>query len=119
MPAVEGPPSLVLKNLICVALGLPRVIVQATIVPERGADRMLIAEPTLTWKPVVRLTARHGLAGQLGAVAGVVAPMTPTSLRVAGAMPGSASSASALAPRIAVIVRRIWVMNTPASEMVR
>src|SRR5579862_312582 len=119
MPAVEGPPSLVLKNLICVALGLPRMIVQATIVPERGAERMLVAEPTLTWKPVVRLTARHGLPGQLGTVAGVVAPMIPTSLRVAGARAGSASSASAVPPRIAVILLRICVMNTPASEMVR
>ena len=36
MPASAGPPSLVLKNLIWVALGLPSVIVQATIVPVRG-----------------------------------------------------------------------------------
>src|SRR6202007_3157303 len=110
MPAVDAPPSLVLKNLICVAFGLPREIVQATIVPERGADRMFVAEPTLTWKPVVRLTARHGVAGQLGTVSGVVAPITPTSLRVAGAMAGSASAASAIPPRIAVNLRRICVM---------
>ena len=73
----------------------------------------------MTWKPVVRLTARHGLPGQLGTVAGVVAPMTPTSLSVAGASAGSASSMSAMPPRIAMNVRRICVMNTPASEMVR
>ena len=73
MPASAAPPSLALKNLICVALGLPSVIVQATIVPAAAALSGLRSVPTLTWKPVVRLTARQGLAGQLGTVAGVVA----------------------------------------------
>ena len=42
MPASAGPPSLALKNLICVALGLPSVIVQATIVPAaRRAQRVV------------------------------------------------------------------------------
>ena len=89
MPASAGPPSLALKNLICVALGLPSVIVQATIVPACGArSRALCASPTLTWKPVVRLTARHGLAGQLGTVAGRRRGITPTSVSVAGATAG-------------------------------
>src|SRR2546430_4961707 len=71
--ASEGPPSLALKNLIWLALGLASVIVQATIVPLRGAKDSLVCLPTLSWKPVVRLTARHGLPGQLGTVGGVVA----------------------------------------------
>src|SRR5438132_13431732 len=106
MPASAAPPSLVLKNLICVALGLPSVIVQATIVPLRRAARKLCAEPTLTWNPVVRLTARHGLVGQLGTVGGVVAGRTPNSVRVAGAPAGSAR-ASASPPKIAAAVRLI------------
>src|SRR5438132_8651501 len=106
MPASAAPPSLVLKNLICAALGLPSVIVQATIVPLRRAARKLCAEPTLTWNPVVRLTARQGLAGQLGTVGGVVVGRTPTSVRVAGAPAGSAR-ASARPAQIAVAVRLI------------
>src|SRR5258708_21416581 len=96
MPASEAPPSLVLKNLTCVAFGLPSMIVQATIVPLRGALSGLCTAPTLTWNPVVRLTARHGVAGQLGAVGGVVAGSTPTSARVAGATAGSASASATL-----------------------
>jgi hypothetical protein len=48
MPASAGPPSLALKNLICVAFGLPSVIVQATIVPERVGLSGLRTYPTLT-----------------------------------------------------------------------
>ena len=67
MPASAAPPSLALKNLICVAFGLPSVIVQATIdAGSRARSSGSRSLPTLTWKPVVRLTARHGLAGQLG-----------------------------------------------------
>src|SRR5438445_13900695 len=84
MPASEMPPSLALKNLICVAFGLPSMIVQATIVPLRGALKGLCAAPTFTWNPVVRLTARQGLAGQLATVGGVVAGSEPTSVSVAG-----------------------------------
>ena len=40
--------------------------------------------PTLTWKPVVRLTARHGVPGQLATVAGLVVPSTPTSVELRG-----------------------------------
>jgi hypothetical protein len=59
--------------------------------------------PTFTWKPVVRLTARHGVAGQLATVAGLVAPMTPTSESVAGAVAGSRRASPMLA-EIAVFV---------------
>src|ERR1700676_5604592 len=84
MPASPTAPSVALENLIWVALGLPSMIVQATIVPSRGAITRLCVLPTFTWKPVVRLTARHGVAGQLGTVAGlVVGGITPTSLSVA------------------------------------
>src|SRR6185312_9975644 len=116
MPASEGPPSLALKNLICVALGLPSVIVQATTEPLRGTLSGLRTFATLTWKPVVRLTARHGLVGQLGTVTGLVAPITPTSLSVAGAAAGSAS-ASARHPITAKCMRLIWVINTPPPWM--
>src|SRR5665811_2411039 len=94
MPASAGPPSLALKNLIWVAFGLPSVIVQATTVPVRTALSGLRLVATLTWKPVVRLTARHGVAGQLGTVAGVVVPMTPISARVAGAAAGTRRAVS-------------------------
>jgi hypothetical protein len=60
----------------------------------------------LTWKPVVRLTARHGLAGQLGTVSGVVAPITPTSAIVAGATAGITRTSRKLA-RMAGYVRFI------------
>src|ERR1700739_3476365 len=105
MPASAGPPSLVLKYLTWVELGLPSWIVHATIDPARGADRMFVVLPTLTRTPVVRLTARHGLPGQLGTVAGVVAPITPTSLRVAPESEGSASMSSASPPDVAVVLR--------------
>src|SRR5450759_2072382 len=106
MPASAAPPSLALKNLICVAFGLPRTIVQATIVPSRGTRMSLLAEPTLAWKPVVRLTARQGVPGQLGTVAGEVAPITPTSLSVAGEVAGRTSASAKLA-QIAVDMRLI------------
>src|SRR6266566_7595851 len=106
MPASDAPPSLALKNLICAALGLPSVIVQATIVPLRGTARKLWAGPTLTWNPVVRLTARHGLVGQLGTLGGVVAGSTPTSVSVAGEPAGSTRQSARLA-RIAAAVRFI------------
>ena len=83
------PPSLVLKYLIWVALGLPSEIVHATTVPLRGAATRLRVLPTFTWKPVVRVTARHDV-GQLGVVGGVVAGITPTSESVASAPMGSA-----------------------------
>src|ERR1039457_4347608 len=109
MPAAEGPPSLALKNLIWVALGLPSEIVQATIVPARGAESRLWVVETFTWKPVVRLTARHGVAGQLGTVSGlVVAGITPTSVSVAGATAGRRSKSTRLVSRMAVDVRLIW-----------
>ena len=114
IPASEGPPSFSLKNLICVALGLPSEIDQATIVPARGALRMLRSEPTLTWKPVVRLTARHGFPGppgQLGAVTGVVAPITPTSVSVAGATAGRISASAATPASTAVDVRLICAIE--------
>src|ERR1700685_2239017 len=112
MPAVGGPPSLVLKYLIWVALGLPRSIVHATIVPARGADRRLVAVATFTWKPVVRLTAKHGVAGQLGTVSGlVVGGITPTSVSVAGATAGRASTRARLASGIAVDMRLMWAIQ--------
>src|SRR5580692_8730148 len=112
MPAVGGPPSLVLKNLTWVALGLPRSIVQATIVPARGAESRLVAVATLTWKPVVRLTARHGEPGQLGTVSGlVVGGITPTSVSVAGATAGRARTSARLVSRIAVDVRLMWAIQ--------
>src|SRR5213080_2149158 len=92
--ASEAPPSLALKNLIWLALGLASVIVQATIEPLRGANDSLVCLPTLAWKPVVRLTARHGVPGQLGTVGGLVVPSTPTSKSVAIAAAGSASATS-------------------------
>src|SRR5256884_2211985 len=94
--ASEAPPSLALKNLIWLALGLASVIVQATIEPLRGANDSLVCLPTLSWKPVVRLTARHGLPGQLGTVGGVVAPITPSSASVAGATAGSTRASTRL-----------------------
>src|SRR5207244_4331951 len=106
MPASGAPPSLELKNLICVALGLPSVIVQATIVPLRGTARKLWAAPTLTWNPVVRLTARQGIPGQLGTLGGVVGGSTPTSVSVAGETAGTARHRATLA-RIAAAVRLI------------
>jgi hypothetical protein len=92
------------------------VIVQATIEPARGVLRGLRVRPTLTWKPVVRLTARQGLAGQLGTVAGLVVPSTPTSLSVAGAAAGTASATAALATR-ALAMRLMCGINTPAPWM--
>jgi hypothetical protein len=92
MPASETPPSLELKNFVCVAFGLPRVTDQPTMVPSRGTPPGLLALPTLTWKPVVRLTARQGLPGQLATVGGLVVPITPTSVILAGAAAGSASA---------------------------
>src|SRR5579884_125662 len=98
MPASAAPPSLVLKYLICAAEGLPRLIVQATIVPARGAASGLLWVWTLTWKPVVRLTARQWL-GQLGTVVGEI---TPTSEIVAAATAGR-TSAPAHARRAAYV----------------
>src|SRR3981081_2386433 len=99
MPASATPPSVPSKNFICVAVGLPSEIVQATIVPSRRTLTGFFAEPTLAWKPVVRLTARQGVAGQLGVVTGLVAAGTPTSLSVAGAAAGSARASARLANR--------------------
>src|ERR1700732_269605 len=47
MPASAMPPSFPSKNLICVAVGLPSEIVQATIVPSRGTERGLRDAATL------------------------------------------------------------------------
>src|SRR5262245_42338941 len=101
MPASATPPSLALKNLVWVVFGLPSTIDHATTVPSRLTASGLLFGPTLTWKPVVRLTARHGLAGQLGTVAGIVAGTTPTSASVAEEPAGSASAS----PRPARIAR--------------
>src|SRR5277367_510548 len=117
MPAVEGPPSLALKNLICVAFGLPRSIDQATIVPARGAVCGLCTVPTFTWKPVVRLTARQGLPGQLGTVSGfVVGGITPTSVSVACEPAGSISTSARLTRTAAVDVRIMWVIQHDYGE---
>ena len=94
IPASAGPPSLVLKYLICAVVGLASVIVHATIEPSRGTFIGLWVVPTLTWKPVVRLTARHGLAGQLGTAGVLASPTTPISASVAGATAGIASAAA-------------------------
>ena len=105
MPASATPPSLALKNLIWVAFGLPSMIVHATIVPLRGAVSGLCVVPTFTWKPVVRLTARHGLPGQLGdGCRAGRSGITPTSVSVAGEPAGSTSASTRLA-RIAVDMR--------------
>src|ERR1700736_7042421 len=117
MPACATPPSLALKNLIWVALGLPSVIVQATIEPLRGAVSGLLVTPTLAWKPVVRLTARQGVAGQLATVAGlVVGGSTPTSASVAEEPVGSRSTSTTLV-MIALEVRFISSLNTTARRM--
>src|ERR1017187_3721908 len=97
MPASAVPPSLALKKRIWVVVGLPSWIVQATMEPARGVLSGLWTAPTLTWKPVVRLTARQGVAGELATVAGVVAGITPTSASVAGAAAGSSRASVALA----------------------
>src|ERR1700680_2480587 len=111
MPASETPPSFALKNFVWVAFGLPSMIVQATIVPLRGAESGLCVAATFTWKPVVRLTARHGLAGQLGTVGGVVVGgIAPTPASVAGEPVGSTSASRRLA-RIAVGMRLIWAIQ--------
>src|SRR5260370_21161169 len=96
MPADAGPPSLVLKNWICLAVGLPSSIVHATILPGRGTDSGARVVPTLAWKPVVRLIARHGLVGQLGGIAGAVVEvgMTPSSV----SMPSDAAGAPRTPP---------------------
>src|ERR1700684_371525 len=110
MPASATPPSLALKNLTCVAFGLPSVIVQPRAEPSVGAFSSVVFVATLTWKPVVRLTARHGLAGQLGTVSGVVAGITPTSAIVAGAMAGITRTSSKLA-RMAGYMRFIVALQ--------
>jgi hypothetical protein len=83
------------------------MIVQATMVPLRGALRGLCMAPTFTWNPVVRLTARQGVAGQLGTVGGVVAGSEPTSVSVAGATAGSTSASATLA-NTAMFMRLIF-----------
>ena len=65
----------------------------------------LRAVPTLTWKPVVRVRARQGLAGQLGVVAGVVAGMTPTSASVASEPLGTTSTSAAQSRRGNIALR--------------
>ena len=106
-----------LKNLIWVAFGLPSMIDQATTVPARGAVCGLCAVPTFTWKPVVRLTARQGLPGQLGTVSGlVVGGITPTSVSVACEPAGSTSTSARLARTTAVDTRIMWSFNTTTVE---
>src|SRR5271166_4730738 len=97
MAASGAPPSLASKYLIWAVLGFASVIAQATMRPSRGALRGLCVEPTLTWNPVVRLTARQGLPGQLGTVAGLVAGIRPISVSVAGATAGRARASARLA----------------------
>ena len=71
MPASETPPSLGLKNLICVALGLLSVIVQATIVPSRGTPigLRMVADLDLEARRVADRQAGAGrAAGDRGGV---------------------------------------------------
>src|SRR3954447_7534233 len=60
------PPDCWSKKSTCLAVGLPRRSVKATIRPVRGATNGLRRPPSASWKPVVRVIARHGLVGQLG-----------------------------------------------------
>ena len=71
-----------------------------------NAVRELVSAARKDGKPVVRLTARHGVVGQLGTVGGVVAGSTPTSVSVAGEPAGSARH-SARPARSAAAVRLI------------
>src|SRR5215211_2198041 len=91
MPAWAAPPRFSSKNSVCTFLGLPRVIVQATIRPSRGATKSLRLAPTRSWNAVVRDTTSHGLPRQLGFT---VALAPPTSMIVAPAEAGSAQSAA-------------------------
>ena len=86
------------------------MIVQATTEPSRLTTSGLLTAPTLAWNPVVRLTARQGLEGQLGTVGGVVSGKRPTSFSVAGAAAGSASASARLASK-AIGVRLIVVIQ--------
>ena len=89
-PASATPPSLALKNLIWVAFGLPSVIVQATIVPLRGALSGLLARADLDLEAGRAADGQaRGCRGSWGRWPGVVAPITPTSVSVAGATAGS------------------------------
>ena len=101
MPASEAPPSLALKNLIWVAFGLPSVIVQATIVPLRGALSEVVGGADLD------LEAGRAADGQARGCRGSSArsrawsrAITPTSVSVAGASRRAAPArARALARR--------------------
>jgi hypothetical protein len=86
------------------------VIVQATILPALAIVSGAESDPTLAWKPVVRLTARQGLLGQLGAVGEVVLAFRPTSSNVAFATVGSAK-APANAATVPAAARRILILE--------
>src|SRR3712207_943194 len=72
------PPAWRLKKPIWVALGRPRRSVNATTRPVPGAANMLREVPALTWKPVVRVTARQGLLGHEGADRSTPPPSSST-----------------------------------------
>ena len=97
MPAVAGPPRFSSKNARCSSVGAPSVIDQATIRPRWGTTNASSSSPTRTWKPVVRDTAWHGLAGQLGALSVAVSPisMIAASAGAAKARPPATSAAVA------------------------
>ena len=97
MPASAAPPSLALKNLIWVALGLPSVIVQATIVPSARRRERVVDRADLDLEAGRAADGQAGAGRAAGTVAGVVAPITPTSVSVAGAAAGSASASAKLA----------------------
>jgi len=79
---------------------------------------VLLFASTLTWNPVVRLTAKHEGVGQLGTVAGVVAGITPTSVRVASEPAGMASTSPQ--PSTIVVMRRlIWSIQEETREQAR
>ena len=90
MPAAAGPPRFSSKNARCSSVGSPRVIVQATIRPSLRDDERVLLLPHAHWKPVVRDTAWHGLAGQLGGVSVAVSPISMIAAS-AGAVQGEAA----------------------------
>ena len=49
MPADGAPPSVVLKNLICLSVGAPSVTYQATILPPLVAVKMPRVGPIFAW----------------------------------------------------------------------
>src|SRR3954452_24417942 len=95
--ASASPPRRWLKNAVCCAPGLPSAIVHATIRPAFGTVMRPRVGPTFAWYPVVRLTARHGRAGQLGGDGGWAVPISTIS---APAVAGTARAAAAASAAI-------------------